>query len=241
MEFKEIVSPSLKDLFVKEIERMIFSGELKIGDRLPPEREMAKMMSVSQTVVNTGIVVLATRGLLKVVPRKGTFVADYKSQGGLETLNAMIDYNESYFLPTMMKSLFEFRNSNETTFTKMAVKNRTSEDLEAMKKCLINISLADTVEDTSKAVFKLYKAISIASKNTVYPLITNGFKQLYISILEICFNISGSNAYEALLKQLVQQIEIQNVEEACKYIAEAEGWEYDILKQRYNSGESYFQ
>lgn len=62
MEFKEIVSPSLKDLFVKEIERMIFSGELKIGDRLPPEREMAKMMSVSQTVVNTGIVVLATRG-----------------------------------------------------------------------------------------------------------------------------------------------------------------------------------
>lgn len=241
MEFKELVSPSLKDLFVQEIERMIFSEELQIGDRLPPERELAKVMSVSQTVVNTGIVVLATRGLLKVVPRKGTFVADYKTQGGLETLNALIDYNRSYFIPTMLKSLYEFRNANENTFTKMAAQNRTSEDLEAMQKCLVNISLSDTIEDTGKAVFKLYKIISIASQNSVYPLITNGFRQLYLSVFEICFNIGDQKEYEALLKQLVQQIELQNSETACKVINETAQWEYDILSQRFDSGESFFQ
>lgn len=38
MEFKEFVTPSLTELFIKEMERLILSGELKIGERLPTER-----------------------------------------------------------------------------------------------------------------------------------------------------------------------------------------------------------
>lgn len=38
MEFEKLVSPSLKDLFISHIEAMILSGELPVGQQLPPER-----------------------------------------------------------------------------------------------------------------------------------------------------------------------------------------------------------
>ena len=35
MEFEKISSPSLRELFVDQLENMILSGKLKIGEKLP--------------------------------------------------------------------------------------------------------------------------------------------------------------------------------------------------------------
>ena len=74
MQFQKISTPSLKDLFVRELENKILSGELKIGDKLPSERELAASMHVSRAVVNTGIAELEQKGFLIIKPRVGTFV-----------------------------------------------------------------------------------------------------------------------------------------------------------------------
>lgn len=49
MSFKKIDAPSIKELFLSQIEEMILSGELKPGDRLPTERELADTMGISKT------------------------------------------------------------------------------------------------------------------------------------------------------------------------------------------------
>ena len=69
MEFEKLVSPSLKDLFINHIEAMILSGELQVGQQLPPERQLAQSMGVSRAVVNSGIAELEHRGFLEVRPR----------------------------------------------------------------------------------------------------------------------------------------------------------------------------
>ena len=76
MKFERIASPSLKDLFVQQLERMILSGELAVGDQIPPERDLAEQMGVSRTVINAGIADMASKGFLEIRPRKGVFVAD---------------------------------------------------------------------------------------------------------------------------------------------------------------------
>ena len=73
MQFQKISTPSLKDLFVKELENKILSGELKVGDKLPSERELASSMQVSRAVVNAGIAELEQKGFLIIKPRIGTF------------------------------------------------------------------------------------------------------------------------------------------------------------------------
>lgn len=62
MEFEKISSPSLRELFVDQLENMILSGKLKIGEKLPPERQLAQMMQVSRAVVNSGIAELEKKG-----------------------------------------------------------------------------------------------------------------------------------------------------------------------------------
>ena len=65
MEFEKLVSPSLKDLFITHVEAMILSGELPVGQQLPPERQLAQSMGVSRAVVNSGVAELERRGFFR--------------------------------------------------------------------------------------------------------------------------------------------------------------------------------
>ena len=69
MKFKKINTLSIKDMFLAQIEEMILSGELKPGDKLPTEREIADAMSISKTIVHEGIRELARMGFLDVISR----------------------------------------------------------------------------------------------------------------------------------------------------------------------------
>ena len=71
MEFAKLSAPSLKDLFVQQLQGMILSDELPMGTQLPPERELAQQMQVSRAVVNGGLAELAQQGFLEVRPRQG--------------------------------------------------------------------------------------------------------------------------------------------------------------------------
>mgnify|MGYP005972838889 CR=1 FL=1 len=62
MEFQKLNAPSLKELFISELENMIISGKLPIGTKLPSERELATSMQVSRAVVNSGIAELEKNG-----------------------------------------------------------------------------------------------------------------------------------------------------------------------------------
>ena len=44
MKYKKLVAPSLKEMFIDQMESLILSGELTVGEKLPPERELADSM-----------------------------------------------------------------------------------------------------------------------------------------------------------------------------------------------------
>ncbi|GAA5149581.1 FadR/GntR family transcriptional regulator [Pseudonocardia eucalypti] len=66
---------------------MIFSGELRGGEKLPPEGELARQFGVSRTTVREALRSLATEGLISKTPgiKGGSFVqqVDYQSLGTL--------------------------------------------------------------------------------------------------------------------------------------------------------------
>ena len=64
MAFRKLTTPSLKEVFVQEVENMILSGELKIGDKLPPESELVESTGVSLSVVTAGIAELESCGFV---------------------------------------------------------------------------------------------------------------------------------------------------------------------------------
>ena len=129
MEFAKLSAPSLKDLFVQQLQGMILSDELPMGTQLPPERELAQQMQVSRAVVNGGLAELAQQGFLEVRPRQGTFVADYRRKGNLSTLIAIMEYQGGVLGKDEIRSILEVRRALEHLAAQRAIRYASDEAL----------------------------------------------------------------------------------------------------------------
>lgn len=239
MEFTELVSPTLTELFIKEIEHHILSGKLAIGDRLPNERELSLKMKVSRAVVNGGITKLVHLGFLKTVPRKGTFVEDYRRYGKVETLRTIIEYNGGRYSPEMMDSLFEIRNCLERNMAELAAKNRTREDIAALRGKMERLRGIDDPGEFGVELFDFFHVLARASKNIIYPLLLQSFEPLYPPLSEAIMRTGQKDIRMAMLTRLVTCVEQKNPGASAACISEAIRWGRSILQANYPAGSVY--
>ena len=71
------------------IEELIASGKLAVGDKLPPERELARELHISRPTLREGIRALSATGTVRVEHGKGSFVARHPSQAGRVTADGL--------------------------------------------------------------------------------------------------------------------------------------------------------
>ena len=69
---------------VQQLREMIHRGELRPGDRLPPERDLAKLLGVSRPTLRAGIRTLAAVGVLQSRQGAGTFVVEADASPALD-------------------------------------------------------------------------------------------------------------------------------------------------------------
>lgn len=176
MEFQKISSPSLKELFVQQIEHLILSGQLKIGEKLPSERQLAEMMKVSRAVVNNGIAELEENGFLLVKPRSGTYVADYRRYGNLNTLMAIMKYNGGQIRNEEIRSIFEVRLALDTLVAKLCIDRISDEEIDVLQRKVEAIKNAKTISEATQEAFDFQHQFALCSGNTLIPLIFQSFK-----------------------------------------------------------------
>lgn len=76
---------------VEQIEQSIRSGQLKPGDQLPAERDLAERFGVSRTAVREAVKALCEKGLVEALPGRGTFVTDATSQVIKQSLDLLVN------------------------------------------------------------------------------------------------------------------------------------------------------
>ena len=132
MEFKKLNAPSLKELFISELENMIISGRLPIGTKLPSERELASSMQVSRAVVNSGIAELEKKGFVVVKPRIGTFVEDYRRNGTMDTLVSIMKYNGGSLSSDEIRSILEVRILFMNLAARLTIEKASDAEIEGL-------------------------------------------------------------------------------------------------------------
>ena len=182
MEFEKLISPSLKELFISNIEAKILSGELPVGQQLPPERQLAQSMGVSRAVVNSGIVELENRGFLDVRPRVGTFVADYRRAGTMETLKSIMTYNRGRLRNEEIRSILEVRDALDKLAVADIIPHVTELDNMLLLEKVEAIRLARDNRQAAEAAFAFQLELAMLSGNTLLPLI---FRSFYSSVLDL--------------------------------------------------------
>ena len=177
-------SPSLKDVFIERFEDLILSGQLKIGQKLPSERELALRLSVSRPVVHKGLVDLETKGLVTLIPRVGAVVTDYRREGSLALLNSLVTYQKGRLEPDLQTSLLDVRQLFEVETACLAAIHREDAHLNDLQQVLEE-EMQTRPQDVVRIAaldFRFHHLLSLASGNRIYPLLINSFKQVYLNL-----------------------------------------------------------
>ena len=126
---KPIRTESLKEVFINRFEELILSGKISVGQRLPSERELAVQLGVSRPVVHEGLLDLAAKGLVTMIPRVGTIVNDFRKEGSLSLLTSLVNYHQGGLEPHLLGSLLEMRQLFEVESARLAAHHRNREHL----------------------------------------------------------------------------------------------------------------
>lgn len=191
MEFEKLNAPSLRELFVQQLEHMILSGNLKVGEKLPPERQLAAAMQVSRAVVNSGISDLERKGFLIVKPRVGTFVADYRRNGNLETLISIMNYNGGRMRDDEIRSILEVRIALDSLASRRCIERATDHELNHLHDLLDGIRSASNYHEAANAAFVFQHELALLSGNTLIPLIFHSFQVPVLTLWERFCSLYG--------------------------------------------------
>lgn len=172
MTFK-IKAAKLSDVILEQLESMILEGSLAAGQKLPPERELAKQFEVSRPSLREAIQKLEARGLVTRRQGGGTYVTNQLEGGMTDPLFDLISkHPESQF------DLLEFRHALEGIAAYYAALRGTDTDFENVVACFEAIADADDIEAQAKAINAFHFAVAEASHNVVLLHLIRGMQSL---------------------------------------------------------------
>jgi GntR family transcriptional regulator, transcriptional repressor for pyruvate dehydrogenase complex len=88
--YKLVRTSRLYEQIVEQIEGSIVKGDLKAGDQLPAERDLAQRFGVSRTAVREAVKALREKGLVEAYSGRGTFITDGTTQAVRQSLDLMV-------------------------------------------------------------------------------------------------------------------------------------------------------
>lgn len=160
---------------VEQIERRILTGDLKVGDQLPPERELAEHFGVSRTAVREAVKALRQKGLVEVQPGRGTFITNGTSQAMRHSLGLMIKIGQA----DGTSNLVEVREIFEPEIAALAATRADEEDIAALREAVTAMDAA--LEDADafvEADLDFHLALAEATQNALVPTLIDSIVDL---------------------------------------------------------------
>lgn len=127
----------LAESVIGEIKRMINSGELKEGDKLPNQNEFAAQLGVSRPSLREALHTLSLIGAIEQRPGLGTVIKAANPALWAEHLSPPLVSDVQASL-----ELIEARRFIEAGVTELAVKNATAKDIQKMGKLVAEMRQA---------------------------------------------------------------------------------------------------
>lgn len=152
---------TVMELVTRRIESLIRSGELRTGDRLPPEPKLAQMLKVSRSSLREALKGLLFLGLIKARPGAGTFIQPTLSRVLSRHFQWMVLLEEMKHL-----EIYELRRIVEPEAAALAAQRARAEDIDRMERALAAMRLSVTnPEAFHKYDIEFHAAFAQASGN----------------------------------------------------------------------------
>lgn len=189
--FDPIANPSLGDAVLAALQKKILSGELKAGDWLPPERDMANDMGVSRGSVHQAVMTLEHQGFVSIVPRKGTVVCDYRKHPTPQSLAVLMNYSSAELDRHIFEDMMAFRIWLETECARLACTNIYESTMQEMRDVIKGID--DEEADLTALTVRFHYLLTQASGNGIYSMIFRACEPAICSLTEKRYSIERTD------------------------------------------------
>jgi DNA-binding FadR family transcriptional regulator len=123
---------SQTDVVIDGVKRMLTSGELEPGSRLPIEKDLAAQLGVSRGSLREGVRALAALGVLETRQGDGTYVTSLDPGTLLSPLGFLADLHQ----PAHIADMLAVRRVLETESVALAATRVTDDDLSELDRVL---------------------------------------------------------------------------------------------------------
>ena len=125
---QRVTRPRLYEQVVEQILAWVRDNGLAVGDRLPPERELASRLGVSRATISQALVAMEVVGVVSVRHGDGAVLVD--SSGSSKVVEALRQHAQR------LPDVIEARDALESKLAELAAVRRTPEDLQRIDEAL---------------------------------------------------------------------------------------------------------
>lgn len=152
---------AVTDQAILAIKQMIIDGELRPGDRLPPEKQLSEHLGLSRNSLREAVKALEVIRVLDVRQGDGTYVTSLNPGLLLEVLGFVLDLGQDH---SVLETL-EVRRMLEPSATALASQHVSEADLDALDTLMATLTPNSEVADLVEADLEFHRTINRASGN----------------------------------------------------------------------------
>jgi GntR family transcriptional repressor for pyruvate dehydrogenase complex len=217
--FQPIQSSTVVQQIIDKITQSLIKGELKPGDRLPPEPELALQLGVSRTSLREALKTLGGLGVLVARKRGGTFIATSGSQSMIDPLifNLIIEKGSK-------EDLFELRVLLEVDAIELVIQKATADDLDQLAKEIDKFEkaiLSSNLELLAELDLQFHLRLLQITKNSSFIRISQVVMQLFATPIKKTLNMIGPEQVLANHRGLFQAIIKRDLLKAKEHVVKS--------------------
>ncbi len=148
------------EVIMEQIKDIVKKGELKTGDKLPSERELADKLQVSRTSVREALKALTMLGLIESKHGEGNFIKSNFEDSLLEPLSILF-----LLIGSKNEDIIELRRIIEPESAALAAKRITESELRELKEIMKELNNSLDTEACAELDKKFHYKIAQTSGN----------------------------------------------------------------------------
>ena len=170
-DFRPLDNKCRSEQVAERIIRMIESGQLREGDKLPSEPEFARQLGISRGILREGLAQLKAQGIISRKPKDGTYILPLpgKKAGMTESTLRMIKTSS-------FRNIMEMRDAIEQKAAVLAVDRATDEELEELREIVMK-GEQHTGEDDLDYYFH-YRLVELSGNSIFMGIVNTYFEEI---------------------------------------------------------------